>query len=143
MVVLSGEDERAYKSFRNISGVDIVLVPELTPTTCCARTGWCSRGRRSRATARGVRRPPSRRSRLRDRSRELRNRPTEPGPEAGAVDEPAASAATGAGSAAGKVETTATTEATEDQGPAGGRRGNGSYRGAGRWMTPGTSSSGR
>ena len=29
LVVLSREDERAYKSFRNVSGVDLVLVPEL------------------------------------------------------------------------------------------------------------------
>jgi large subunit ribosomal protein L4 len=29
LVVLSREDERAYKSFRNISGIDLVLVPEL------------------------------------------------------------------------------------------------------------------
>jgi large subunit ribosomal protein L4 len=29
LVVLAREDERAYKSFRNVSGIDLVLVPEL------------------------------------------------------------------------------------------------------------------
>jgi large subunit ribosomal protein L4 len=104
LVVLSGEDERAYKSFRNISGVDIVLAPELnaydvlcsdwlvfTRATLPGNSSW---GEAPAVASRPATRPEP----------ETTNATSEPAPEAEAVSEP--------------TITAATSVATDDQGPA-------------------------
>jgi large subunit ribosomal protein L4 len=117
LVVLSADDERAYKSFRNIVGVDIVLAAELnaydvlcsdwvvfTRATLPGNSAW---GEAPAGASRPAPNPDPNTG--------------EPGPAASTVAEPAGKVAKGALSEAGPPETTATTataEAGEDPGPA-------------------------
>ena len=90
LVVLSGDDERAYKSFRNISGVDIVLAPELNAYDVLC-SDWLVFTRATLPGNSSWGEAPAVASKPAARPEPETTKPTsEPGPEAEAVSEPTA-----------------------------------------------------
>ena len=116
LVVLSADDERAYKSFRNLSGVDIVLAPELNAYDVLC-SDWLVFTRATLPGNSSWGEAPAVASKPATRPEPETGKPTsEPAPEAGAADEPPATAATSvAAEDQGPVEAEQATGVTEEQ----------------------------